>query len=97
MEVIIRKSKKPDKKYDAVIDGKKTLSFGATGYSDFTQHKDVARKQRYLDWHKRNENWKDPKTAGFYATHVLWNKPSITASIADINKKFKNITVKLAR
>ena len=29
MEVIIKKSRKPDKKFDAVIDGKKTVSFGA--------------------------------------------------------------------
>ena len=67
MEVIITKSKKKDKKFDAIIDGKKTISFGAKGYSDFTQHKDPERKQRYLNRHKKNENWNDPKTAGFYA------------------------------
>ena len=39
MEVIIKPSSKKDKKYDAVIDGKKTVSFGAAGASDFTQHK----------------------------------------------------------
>jgi len=68
MEAIITKSKKKDKKFDAIIDGKKTISFGAKGYSDFTQHKDPERKQRYLNRHKKNENWNDPKTAGFYAT-----------------------------
>ena len=90
MEIIIKPSRKAGKKYDAIIDGKKTVSFGATGYSDYTQHKDPERKQRYLNRHKKSENWNDPKTAGFYATHVLWNKPSLTASIADINKRFKN-------
>ena len=95
MEIIIKPSRKAGKKYDAIIDGKKTVSFGATGYSDYTQHKDPERKQRYLNRHKKSENWNDPKTAGFYATHVLWNKPSLTASIADINKRFKNLTVKL--
>ena len=74
MEVIITKSKKKDKKFDAIIDGKKTISFGAKGYSDFTQHKDPERKQRYLNRHKKNENWNDPKTAGFYATNIRWNK-----------------------
>ena len=48
IEIIITPSKKSDKKFDATIDGKKTVSFGAKGYSDFTQHKDPARKQRYL-------------------------------------------------
>ena len=45
IEIIITPSKKPDKKFDAIIDNKKTVSFGAKGYSDFTQHKDPARKQ----------------------------------------------------
>ena len=52
IEIIITPSKKSDKKFDASIDGKKTVSFGAKGYSDFTQHKDPARKQRYLNRHK---------------------------------------------
>ena len=39
MEVVITKSKKPDKKYDARTDGTKTVSFGQKGASDFTKHK----------------------------------------------------------
>ena len=66
-EVILKKSSNPRKKYDAVIDGKKTVSFGATGYSDFTKHKDEERKERYIARHKVNQNWKDHETAGFYA------------------------------
>ena len=46
MEVVITKSKKDDKKFDARIDGKKTVSFGAKGMSDYTIHKDPERKQR---------------------------------------------------
>ena len=52
-EIIITKSKNKDKKYDARIDGKKTVSFGAAGMSDFTKHKDTERKQRYLNRHKK--------------------------------------------
>ena len=37
-EIIISKSKNPDKKYDARIDGKKTVSFGSAQHSDFTKH-----------------------------------------------------------
>ena len=44
-EVIIKKSNTKGKKYDAVINDKK-VSFGATGYSDFTKHKDEERKER---------------------------------------------------
>ena len=39
MEVVLTKSKKPDKKYDARIDGSKTVSLGQKGASDFTKHK----------------------------------------------------------
>ena len=45
IEVVVKKSGKKDKQYDAVKDGKKTVSFGATGYSDFIKHKDEARKK----------------------------------------------------
>ena len=95
MEIIISKSKNKDKKYDARIDGKKTVSFGAAGMSDFTKHKDPERKQRYLDRHKKNENWNDPTTAGYLSRWILWNKPTITESIKDTNKRFKNINIKL--
>ena len=53
MEVVISKSKKPNKKYDAVIDNRKTISFGEKGASDYTKHKDDDRKQRYIDRLKR--------------------------------------------
>ena len=53
------------------------------------------RKQRYLNRHKKNENWNDPKTAGFYATNILWNKQSIKSSVADTNKHHTNLHLKL--
>jgi hypothetical protein len=97
MEVIIKHSSKKDKKYDAIIDGKKTVSFGAAGASDYTIHKDDARKQRYIDRHKNREVWTKEglKTAGFYAKNVLWNKPTIQESIKDLNNKYKDIKFKL--
>ena len=94
-EIIISKSKNKDKKYDARIDGKKTVSFGAAGMSDFTKHGDKERKQRYLNRHKKNENWNDHTTAGFMSKNLLWNKPTISESIRDTNNRFKNINIKL--
>ena len=95
MEIIITRSKKKDKKFDAIVDGKKTVSFGAAGMSDYTKHKDADRKERYIARHKKKEDWSNPKTAGFYAKHVLWNKSTVQASVADINKKYPNLSVKL--
>ena len=94
MEIIISKADKPNKKYMALVDGKRTIYFGATGYSDFTIHKDEARKQRYLKRHGKNEQWNNPLTAGFYATNLLWNQPTLKQSINDINKRY-NINAKL--
>ena len=97
MEVVITKSKKPDKKYDARIDGTKTVSFGQKGASDFTKHKNTDRKERYIDRHKAREDWtkSGAKTAGFYSKHVLWNKPTLKESIDDINKRFKDLNIKM--
>lgn len=91
MEVVIKPSKKKDKKFDAVIDKKNIVSFGQKGMSDYTIHKDKERKERYINRHKKREDWTDPKTAGFYSKHVLWNKPTIGESIKDMNKMKKNI------
>ena len=95
IDIVLTKSKNKDKKYDAVVDGKKTIHFGAKGYSDYTINKDDERKHRYISRHKSNENWNNYKTAGFYAKNILWNKPTVEASVADTNRRFKNIHIKL--
>ena len=94
-EIVISKSSNKNKKYDARIDGRKTISFGAAGMSDYTIHKDDERKQRYLDRHRKNENWADYNTASFYATNLLWNKKTLSESIKDTNTRFKNLKIKL--
>ena len=97
MEIIIKKSSKKSKKLDAIIGGTKTVSFGAKGYSDYTLHKDPERKQRYIDRHKKNEDWtlSGIKTPGFYAKHVLWNKPTLKGSVDDLNQEYKSVHFKL--
>jgi hypothetical protein len=93
MKVIIKPSTNPKKKYMAIFyddDGKKkkTTHFGAKNMSDFTKHKDEERKQRYLDRHRARENWNDFMSAGSLSRYVLWNKPTLKASIADYKKIF---------
>jgi len=100
MEVIIKPSKNKNKKFDAIIDNKKKISFGAKGMSDYTLHSPDERDQRkknYINRHKKNENWNDYMSAGFYSKHVLWNKPTIGESIKDLNKKYKNIKFKYVK
>ena len=97
MEVVLTKHNKPDKKYGARVDGSKTVSFGKKGASDFTKHKNSDRKERYIDRHTKNKDWtkSGAKSAGFYNKHVLWNKPTLKASVDDTNKRFKNLNVEM--
>ena len=95
MRVTFKTSTNPDKKYMATFyDGKKkvkTTHFGAAGMSDYTKHKDKARKQRYLNRHKANENWSNYMSAGSLSRYILWNKPTLTESKADYKKRFNLI------
>ena len=79
----------------AIVDDRKTIHFGAAGMSDMTQHKSEERKNRYIDRHSKRENWNDPTTPGFYSRWITWNKPTITESIRDTNRRFKNIHIKM--
>ena len=51
------------------------------------EQKDISKDIRQI------KIWNDPTTAGFYAKHVLWNKPTMKESIADLNKKFSKLKV----
>ena len=88
----ISESENPKKKYKAIFtkyDGKtNTIHFGAKGYEDYTQHGDKKRKQLYLNRHRKNEDWSNPKTAGALSRWILWNKPTLEESIQDYIKRF---------
>ena len=44
MEVVITKSINNNNKFDALINGSETISFGDSNYQDYTRHKDTDRK-----------------------------------------------------
>ncbi len=81
-------SSKPDKRYMVQINDK-LIHFGSSQHSNFSIHRDEKRKQNYISRHKSNENWADIFSAGFWAKHLLWNKPTIRDSIKDIELRFK--------
>ena len=93
----IKASTNSDKKYMATfeVNGRqRTTHFGAAGYLDYTkyykQDKELANKKKasYLARHKENENWNDPTSAGALSRYILWNKTTLSASIADFKKRF---------
>lgn len=94
MKVTITKSDRDEKKLKAVFydnDKKiKTTHFGLKGSSTFIDHKDEKKKKAYLARHSRNdEDWGDHMSAGSLSRYILWNKETLSASIADYKKRFK--------
>ena len=90
----IVKSPNKTKKYRAYFNDGTHTDFGAKGYQNYggvgkERHLDEERKKRYIERHKRNENWKNPKSAGSLSRYVLWNKKTLKASITDYKKLFK--------
>jgi hypothetical protein len=86
VEIIVKKLKGP-KKFVAIV-GSKRVYFGDSRYEDFTTHKDLERRRKYLLRHAARENWGDWETAGFYSRWLLWNKPSLSESVRDVKKRF---------
>ena len=85
------KSDKPGKKYFIITESNKKVYFGDVGYEHYSDgHKDEARKQRYINRHKNNENWTKLgiDTAGFWSRWLLWHLPTIKESYMDIKKRF---------
>ncbi len=70
------------------------IKFGAINYHDFTTYYienpnyALIRKELYIRRHKQKENWKDPKTAGFWSKNILWNQPTVQASLEDVKSKY---------
>ena len=88
----IKKSKNPKKKYTAIFElENKKVNFGASGYSDYTIHKNKNRKDRYISRHKKREDWtvNGKYTAGFWSRWLLWHQPSLRESARDIEKMLK--------
>ena len=93
MEVVISPSKNNKKKYDARIDGTKTISFGQKMASDYTKHKDPIRKEAYIARHKKNEDWSKSNIASpaWMSRHILWEKPTLKGAVDNANKKYKDV------
>jgi len=91
------KSDKPEKKYYVEYTNANTnrlnkMYFGSAGYDSFIDHKNDDRKNMYLLRHKKRERW-DTLSPGMLSRFLLWNLPTLTASIKDTNKRFNNIKI----
>jgi len=88
--------------YFKMPDGKeKVVSFGATGYRDFTLINDKSSKfylpkksdrekvkQAYISRHSR-ERQTDPMKPATLSRYILWENPSFGGAIRNFRKRFK--------
>ncbi len=97
--IILTDSSLATKKYTSIImdrNRESKVHFGHPAYEDYTMHRDNARKEKYLKRHnpltkqKRKQDWsiEGIHTAGFWSRWLLWNKPSLEESIADMQRRF---------
>ncbi len=96
MEIIIKKSRNPKKKYDAVFNSQQSLSFGAAGYSDYTINKDDKRRELYLKRHS-NEDWSRSNIASpaWLSRWILWEKKTLSEAIKHANTMYKDVHFKM--
>lgn len=96
----LKPSSRKDKKYMIKHDNK-TIHFGQQGARDFTlmndksstfYEPDKSEREKVQSSYRRRHK-KDPIntpfTAGSLSYYLLWNKPTLKASIRDYNKRFK--------
>ncbi len=85
------------KKYEAKfeidkLNGKKrikTIKFGAKNYAQYPIHRDIDRRNRYINRHIKDLRTNDPMRAGYLSMYILWNKKTLKASIADYKRRLK--------
>jgi len=69
-------------------DGRKTR-FGASGYQDYTQHRDEERRRLYRLRHAKDLTTRDPYRAGYLSRFILWgDSTDINKNVRDYNKRF---------
>jgi len=113
--ITVTVSNKKAKKYDALFKddtGKsKTISFGASGYRDFTLMSDkksefyIKNKQdrekvktAYQARHAKDlltDASKRGMSAGALSYYILWSKPTLKAGIAEFKRQFKHSHAKM--
>ena len=93
--VNVVKSPNVTKKYRAIFDNGKHTDFGQAGAMDYILYnkqegKQIAdiRKNLYMARHKRDLETKDNTRSGYLSMYILWNKPTLEASIDDYKKRF---------
>ncbi len=89
---IVKTDDDSKKKYVAIfqVGNKiKKVDFGQKGYDDYTTHKDVKRREAYLNRHQR-DNLNDPLSPGALSWFILWGpNTDINTNIEFFRRRFR--------
>ena len=102
MEVIIKLSDRPDKRYMAVFYDKdnkvKTTHFGYAITDDkgikkygstYIDHKNDELKSAYIARHQVNEDFTNYMSSGSLSRYILWEKKSLREAINNFKRRFR--------
>ena len=80
----------PNKKFYIITNTGRRLYFGDSRYEHFTEgHLNEIRRKAYMSRHKKNENWNNIDSAGFWSYHYLWRFPTYKEAYEEIQKILK--------
>ena len=79
----------PNKKFYIITNTGRRVYFGDSRYEHFTEgHLNEIRRKAYMSRHKKNENWNNIDSAGFWSWHYLWRFPTYKEAYEEIQKKY---------
>ena len=66
---------------------KKNTKFGKQNISDYTIHKDIKRRNNYINRNKKNLRNNDPLRPSYLSMYILWNKKTFKTSFLDYKRR----------
>jgi hypothetical protein len=84
------KSDKVGKKYYIITNDNKKIYFGDSNFQHFTSdHLDERRRLLYISRHRKNEDFRDANTAGYWSMWFLWSEKTYEQAYRRIRKDLK--------
>lgn len=70
--------------------GKRTVHFGSVRKSNYTNHKNQDKKNKYILRFNETQNWSASGmcTVGFWTRWLLFNKPTLREAVRDTEDRF---------
>lgn len=86
--MIIKPSKRKEKRFQAIFPDNTTIHFGSKGASTFIDHGNKKKRENYIKRHQVNEDW-TKINPGSLSRFILWGDSSnIDKNFYDFKKKF---------